>query len=118
VARATVLRAVADGGSYPVAAAKAGRRSGDGVAQLVARFNQVGLTARDRRPGGGALVPYGPAARADPAGVRAAPGPPAGWPSDLVAHDAAASPRPRWPADRQYLDDPADALGGWGHLPR
>lgn len=64
VARATALLAVADGASYTVAAAKAGRRSGDGVAQLVARFNQVGLTALDRRHGGGPRVQYGPAERA------------------------------------------------------
>jgi transposase len=63
VARAKALLAVADGASYTAAATAAGRRSGDGVAQLVARFNQVGLAALDRRYGGGPPVQYGPAAR-------------------------------------------------------
>jgi hypothetical protein len=64
VARATALLAVAGGASYTQAAAMAGRRSGDGVAQLVARFNRVGLAALDGRHGGGAAVQYGPAERA------------------------------------------------------
>lgn len=64
VARAAALLAVADGASYTRAAAVAGRRSGDGVAQLVARFNRGGLAALDGRHGGGGVVQYGPAARA------------------------------------------------------
>jgi transposase len=63
VARAKALLAVADGASYTAAAAGAGRRSGDGVAQLVARFNRLGLAALDRRYGGGPPVQYGPAER-------------------------------------------------------
>jgi|SRR5215207_493978 len=63
VARAKALLAVADGAAYTVAAATAGRRSGDGVAQLVARFNQQGLAALDRRYGGGPSVQYGPTER-------------------------------------------------------
>jgi hypothetical protein len=63
VARATALLAVADGATYTAAATRAGRRSGDGVGQLVARFNRLGLTALDRRYGGGPPVQYGPAAR-------------------------------------------------------
>ena len=63
VARARALLAVATGASYTAAAAAAGRRSGDGVAQLVARFNRHGLAALDGRHGGGAAVQYGPAAR-------------------------------------------------------
>jgi hypothetical protein len=63
VARAKALLAVADGASYTAAAVVAGRRSGDGVAQLVARFNRLGLGALDRRYGGGPPVQYGPAQR-------------------------------------------------------
>ncbi|HEX9356635.1 MAG TPA: helix-turn-helix domain-containing protein [Streptosporangiaceae bacterium] len=63
VARAKALLAVADGATYTAAAARAGRRSGDGVAQLVARFNRLGLAALDRRYGGGPPVQYGPAER-------------------------------------------------------
>lgn len=63
VARARALLAVADGATYTAAAAVAGRRSGDGVAQLVARFNRCGLAALDRRYGGGPPVQYGAAER-------------------------------------------------------
>lgn len=63
VARAKALLAVADGASYTVAATVAGRRGGDGVAQLVARFNRLGLAALDRRSGGGPPVAYGPTER-------------------------------------------------------
>ena len=59
VARATALLAVADGESYTAAAQRAGRRSGDGVAQLVARFNARGLAALDSRHGGGPAARYG-----------------------------------------------------------
>jgi transposase len=61
VARATVLLAVADGASYTEAAQRGGRRSGDGVAQLVARFNACGLAALDSRHGGGPARQYGSA---------------------------------------------------------
>jgi transposase len=64
VARAKALLAVADGATYTAAATVAGRRSGDGVAQLVARFNRRGLAALDRQYGGGPPVQYGPAERA------------------------------------------------------
>jgi len=59
VARAKALRAVAAGASFTAAATAAGRRSGDGVAQLVARFNQDGLGALDARHGGGPIRQYG-----------------------------------------------------------
>lgn len=59
VARATALLAVAEGASYTAAAQRAGRRSGDGVAQLVARFNVQGLAALDSRHGGGPARRYG-----------------------------------------------------------
>jgi transposase len=59
VARAIALLAVADGASYTEAAQCAGRRSGDGVAQLVARCNALGLTALDSRHGGGPARQYG-----------------------------------------------------------
>jgi len=53
VARAKALLAVAEGAAFTAAAQAAGRRSGDGVALLVARFNRKGLSALDRKPGGG-----------------------------------------------------------------
>jgi transposase len=53
VARAQALLAVAAGAAFTAAAQAAGRRSGDGVALLVARFNRKGLAALDRQPGGG-----------------------------------------------------------------
>ena len=63
VGRARALLAVAAGASFTTAARAAGRRSGDGVAQLVARFNRLGLAALDSRHGGGPPVQYGPAER-------------------------------------------------------
>lgn len=64
VARAKALLAVAQGARFTDAAHAAGRRSGDGVAKLVARFNRDGLAALDRRPGGGPPPVYGPVERA------------------------------------------------------
>ena len=64
VARAKALLAVAAGAAFTDAARAAGRRSGDGVAKLVARFNAVGLLALDARHGGGPPVRYGTAERA------------------------------------------------------
>jgi transposase len=63
VARAKALLAVAEGASYTGAAIAAGRRSGDGVAHLVARFNRMGIGALDARHGGGPPVRYGAAER-------------------------------------------------------
>lgn len=59
VARAKALLAVADGARFTEAARAAGRRSGDGVAQLVARFNATGLAALTTRPGGRPPLQYG-----------------------------------------------------------
>jgi hypothetical protein len=59
VARAKALLAVADGASFTAAAQLAGRRAGDAVRQLVARFNAVGLAALTPRRGGGATKRYG-----------------------------------------------------------
>jgi transposase len=53
VARAKVLLAVAGGRSFTDAARAAGRRSGDAVAQLAARFNREGLAALEPGHGGG-----------------------------------------------------------------
>jgi transposase len=53
VARAKALLAVAGGHSFTEAARLSGRRSGDAVALLVARFNQRGLDALQARHGGG-----------------------------------------------------------------
>jgi transposase len=63
VARAVMLLAVATGDDYQQAACAAGRRSGDAVSHLVARFNAEGLDALSPRHGGGHPVVYGPAAR-------------------------------------------------------
>ena len=59
VARAKALLAVADGQTFTQAAHAAGRRAGDAVAQLVARFNHEGLAALIPRHGGGAQTLYG-----------------------------------------------------------
>ena len=63
VARAAMLLAVADGSDYQQAARAAGRRSGDAVSHLVARFNREGLAALDPRHGGGHAPTYDTAAR-------------------------------------------------------
>lgn len=62
VGRATALLAVADGAPFAAAARAAGRRSGDGVAKLVARFNATGLGALTTRPSGRPPTQYGPTA--------------------------------------------------------
>ena len=49
--------------TFTTAALAAGRRSGDATAQLVARFNRIGLAALDAGHGGGPPVRYGPAER-------------------------------------------------------
>src|ERR1051325_9097238 len=59
VIRAKQLIAVAAGQSYSRAARLTGRRSGDAVAQLVWRFNREGVSALERRGGGGAKPTYG-----------------------------------------------------------
>lgn len=64
VARAVMLLAVADGSDYQQAARAAGRRSGDAVSHLVARFNREGLAALDPRHGGGHKPTYDAAAQA------------------------------------------------------
>jgi len=58
VAHAKAVLAVANGADYTEAAAAAGRRSGDAVAHLVARFNREGLTALAPRHGGGPAARY------------------------------------------------------------
>jgi len=62
VARARMLLAVARGDDYQQAARAAGRRSGDAVSHLVARFNAEGLAALTPRHGGGRRPTYGPEA--------------------------------------------------------
>ena len=59
VARARALLAAADGRRFTEAARAAGRRSGDAVGRLVARFNREGLAALDPRHGGGPRPRYG-----------------------------------------------------------
>jgi transposase len=62
--RARLLLAVASGADYQAAAHAAGRKSGDAVARLVARFNTDGLDAVRPRHGGGHPVAYDATARA------------------------------------------------------
>ena len=57
--RAKVLLAVAEGANYTEAAPQVGRKSGDAVSRLVARFNEEGLLALEPRHGGGPTVRYG-----------------------------------------------------------
>ena len=59
VARAKALLAVADGMSFSDAARTAGRRSGDAIAHLVARFNSEGLGAIEPRRNRGRDPLYG-----------------------------------------------------------
>jgi transposase len=61
VGRAKALLAVAAGATFTAAARTAGRRSGDGVAKLVARFHADGLAALTNRPGGRPPTQYGAA---------------------------------------------------------
>lgn len=61
--RARILLAVASGDDYQTAARSVGRRSGDAVAHLVARFNAEGFAALTPRHGGGRRPTYGPEAR-------------------------------------------------------
>ena len=60
VIRAKALLAVARGDDYQAAARSVGRRSGDAVAHLVARFNAEGMAALTPRHGGGRRPTYGP----------------------------------------------------------
>src|SRR5438270_899346 len=64
VIRAKLLLAVASGHDYQDAARSVGRRSGDAVAHLVARFNAEGLAALAPRHGGGRRATYDAEARA------------------------------------------------------
>jgi transposase len=58
VARAKALLAVAAGERFTDAARAAGRKSGDAVAHLVARFNRAGLAALAPHHGGGQPKQY------------------------------------------------------------
>jgi len=59
VIRAKLLLAVAEGFNYTEAAHRVGRRSGDAVGKLVARFNEEGIAALNLRHGGGPSIVYG-----------------------------------------------------------
>jgi transposase len=63
VTRARLLLAVAAGANYQDAAQALGRKSGDAVATLVARFNAHGLNALPTRHGGGRQPTYTATAR-------------------------------------------------------
>lgn len=58
VIHAKEVLAVADGSTFTDAARLAGRKSGDAVAHLIARFNTEGLPALETRHGGGPPVRY------------------------------------------------------------
>jgi transposase len=62
VIRAKILLAVDGGEDYQAAARSVGRRSGDAVSHLVARFNAEGTAALAPRHGGGRRPTYGPEA--------------------------------------------------------
>lgn len=62
--RAKALLAVADGKSYVDAAEDAGYGLNDSVSRLVTKFNQRGLSALDRRHGGGPAKKYAQAEKA------------------------------------------------------
>src|SRR5947209_2538848 len=64
VIRAKIVLAVARCDDYQDAARSVGRRPGDAVAHLVARFNAEGTAALTPRHGGGRRPTYGPQARA------------------------------------------------------
>jgi transposase len=64
VIRARLLLAVAAGDDYQTAAHAVGRRSGDAVSHLVARFNAEGTAALTPRHGGGRRPAYDSQARA------------------------------------------------------
>jgi len=59
VIRAQQLLTVATGQSYTKAAERTGRKSGDAVSHLVARFNREGLQALSARTGSGRKPTYG-----------------------------------------------------------
>lgn len=63
VGRAKTLLAVSTGMAYTEAARRCGRRSSEGVARLVSRFDQHGLKALESRPGGRPPIVYGSAER-------------------------------------------------------
>lgn len=63
VARAKSLLAVTNGMNFNDAAKNAGRKSGDAVANLVARFNTDSLEALHSRHGGGYAIKYTPEQR-------------------------------------------------------
>jgi hypothetical protein len=63
VIRARILLAVAAGDDYQTAARSVGRRSGDAVSHLVARFNAEGTAALTPRHGGGRRPTYDAQAR-------------------------------------------------------
>ena len=101
VARAIMLLAVARGDDYQQAARAAGRRSGDAVSHLVARFNAEGLAALTPRHGGGRSPVYDQAARERILGRgQAAPDPGGRRDGDLVVEHPAegVAVRPRRPA--------------------
>ena len=58
VIHAKEVLAVADGHSFTDAARLAGRKSGDAVAHLIARFNAQGLPALETRHGGDPPIRY------------------------------------------------------------
>ena len=117
VARAALILAVARGCDYQQAAESIGRRSGDAVSHLVARFNAEGA----RRPRSPPRRRTGPALRPGRSGTH----PPGGSPPAhargrrhrlVELDDAAEGPPlgPRWPAPGLHLHHRAGAPRGGG----
>ncbi len=108
VARAKALLAVAVSHSFTDAARAAGRKSGDAVAHLVARFNREGLTTLIPGHGGGQPKRYTPAgAGTDSARGAACARPGCRSDGDVVADDAptGVAAGPGWLADGEHRDD-------------
>lgn len=107
VARAREVLAVTLGATYKDAAAGAGRRSAEGVAKLVARFNREGLGALEPHGRGGPKPTYDAQARERIlAEARRTPDP-TRWNGELVVDDLAAclAPGARWAVPCEHLHD-------------
>jgi len=96
VTGAKVLLAVARGDDYQTAARSVGRRSGDAVSHLVARFNAEGLASLTPRHGGGRRPTYGPEETA------------------RIAAEAARAPTPETAVPLSAQDDDGESeTGDW-----
>jgi hypothetical protein len=111
VRRATALLAVARTGVFIQAAREAGLHSGTTVADLVARFNRVGLAAVSIAPGRGRKATYLLSARAQI--VATAQREPDRRNGDLVAQYVAARAAPSGVEAGGHQHHSTGAAGGW-----